>query len=520
MKFNKASGEDHVPRGNQISRRSALAGLLSVAASPTAAQLARGKPLPGEWLEEGITLQIGSADYPRLEDGLVAASRLRVGFTNGGVAVTLNIASGTSIAEQFIFDGIDLSWIAITSDDATVPVIRAALIGLQDVEPNDKSSGSSYPFLSGRNGAKLPRISCLFDMDTTGPAKGRDGILLLTGASVVVDPGCGVDNAGGQGLYGYGAGVSNVSGASFQNGGNGWANNGRGIWWRFSGMLHANDVICDRAMWTGVQFQSSPFSAVGASAKNCGHYGFRARGGASGSARRFNGSGSAGHGFNINEGSSVELTDAVFENCGVKDAEPAGLIESSWVDIGGVKVSGQYNGVIECRGGHAVGVPASVDADIRSERAHNVHLRATRGGKFTGAGLSERFTANLPYNVTTATGLLLDSKVPIGIATIDNGEISITHSHMLIKRDSGGRHRVTTVNFPVETPDGTHLVLQAAAENAPITLQGDLSGNIIACGKAEITLDSSNAAAAYTIDGITRMTAKSAQLYENGCPVP
>lgn len=513
-------GKDRVTNGARISRRRALAGLLATAASPAVAQGTGDSALSLGWLEEGVTLQIGEAAYPTLEAGLVAAARLGVGFSNGGISITLNIVSGTSIAEQLVFDGIDLSWIAITSDDATVPVERSALTAVQDVEPNDESAGASYPFLFGRNGARLPRISCLFDMDTRGPASGRDGILLLTGASVVVDPGCGIDNAGGQGLYGYGAGSTNISGARFRNAGRGWKANGRGIWWRYSGMLHANYVTCDGALWSGLQIQSSPFSAVSASARKCGHYGFRARGGATGSARGFVGSGSAGHGFNINEGASVELTDAVFENCGIKDNEPAGLIESSWADIGGVMVSGQYNGVIECRGGHAIGVPKNINSDVNGTKPYNVQLRATRGGTFSGAGLSAHFTANLPYNIVTAHGSLLDSAAPTGITRIKNGEITVTHGKMLIVSEDPGERRITTVTLPFETPDGTELVLQAATDAGPISIRGDLSGNVRTCRAESLTLDGSDTDMRGSIDVLTYTTDESTRIYEKGCPLP
>lgn len=451
------------------------------------------------------------SDHATLTDAINAY----LGF--GGGYVTVNIESGTTISEQVTVDGNDVSFIRITSDDAVVAVDRSALTVVVDVEPNDGSSGQSYPFMCGKNGAKLPRIGCLFEMDSSGTAAGREGILLIGGSSVNVDPDCGVDSAGGQGLYGYGAGSSNVSGAVFTNAGNGWSGNGRGVWWRWSDHLHANYITCGGATWTGFQVQSGTFSALNGSAQNCGHYGFRARGGATGSARGFDGSNASGHGANINEGASVELTDSTFTRCGETDSEPAVLVESATADLGGATISGQFNGVVECRSGHIAGVPSSINANAAGGSPNNEDLRVTNGGQITGDGyFTAGYTTNVPYNSSTAAGIIRDEGSPIGAATISSGEITVTHAVMSIAEESPSLRNVTTANLPRETPDGTEITFFAIDNGDPITMQGDASGNILFNNNATLTIDNADPNSNTSVVTYKRTTAGIDRLYEKG----
>lgn len=470
-------------------------------------------------LTSGLAVTVGTGgDYSTLGAALAAMSSYGVAYASGGVTATATILSGTTISEQLDFRAVDLGWVRILSEDATVTIDRSALTTATDVEPNDGSAAAEYPFMLGRQGAKLPRISCQFEMDTSGTASGRHGILLLTGASVVVDPDCGVNNAGGQGIYGYRAGPVVMDGAHFENAGTGWsADNGRGGWFRYCAHVSADYAVVDGANWTGLQFQATPFSARHVQAHDCKHYGVRARGGAAGSFYNADIQRSYGHGININEGATVDLGSATVTRCGETDGEPAVLIESSDADIGDMVVSGQYNGVIECRAGRTSGAPASIDANAAGGSPTNVHLRATRGGQILGQTFTtDGFTTNIPYNVQTALGVITDHEAKTGSATIASAEITATHAMILVTEESASLRTVDTVNLPFETPDGTEFTFFSADNGDPISFQGDASGNLRFHGNDTLTTDNADANTNYSIVTVKRFAGSQVRLYEKG----
>lgn len=465
--------------------------------------------------KDGVTIDVGGR-FATIADALAEVSYYRPGVAPGGFLANINILTGTTISEELRLSGVDMSWARIVAEDASVTVDRSALTTAADVDPLDASGAANYPFILGENGAYLPRIGCQFSMDTSGTASGRDGILLLTGARAIIEADCGVNDAGGQGIYGFRHGGVWMPGASFQNAGNGWSGNGRGAWLRSGGFVNADRAVFDDATWTGFQADSTPFSAKYVQCHDCGRYGFRARS-CSGSAENMDVQRSAGHGVNLNEGASVDLANATITRCGETNSEPAVLVESgSTADLDGATVSGQYDGVIEARGGFIDGVPASIDASAASGFG-NSDLRVVRGGRISGRGLyAAGFTANILYNSPCAAGELLDDGSPTGAATISSAEITITHAVTAIAEESGSLRTVETVNFPSsEVPDGTEVTFFAADNGAPITLSGG-TGNILTHNNDDLVIDNADAGSNYVVTFIKRNAGGFDRLYEKG----
>jgi hypothetical protein len=127
-----------------------------------------------------ITVTVGSGgDFSTIND---AINYLVNNFlppcyrTNSGTPkAKIRILSGTTIAEQIVVDGIDLSWITIVSVDYPVPVNGNSL---------QNAYFSLYPFIIAMNGAKLPVINTKFYIN---PGKtGAVGIYLCNRAQAYI----------------------------------------------------------------------------------------------------------------------------------------------------------------------------------------------------------------------------------------------------------------------------------------------------------------------------------------------
>jgi hypothetical protein len=108
-----------------------------------------------------ITVTVGSGgDFSTINDAL---SYLVNNFFPGyypntrATKAKIRILSGTTINEQILIDGIDLSWITIESDDSTVPVNTNNFVRAPDL---------IRPFILGVNGARIPIINVLFNITT------------------------------------------------------------------------------------------------------------------------------------------------------------------------------------------------------------------------------------------------------------------------------------------------------------------------------------------------------------------
>jgi len=129
-----------------------------------------------------ITVTVGSGgDFGTIND---AINYLVNNFlppcyrTNSGTPkAKIRILSGTTIAENIVVDGLDLSWITIESVDNTVTVNLTALSGT---------------FIVGTNGARLPKINVLFNMPGIIDIWPASGLYLNNGSWAFVFPGKGI----------------------------------------------------------------------------------------------------------------------------------------------------------------------------------------------------------------------------------------------------------------------------------------------------------------------------------------
>lgn len=141
-----------------------------------------------------ITVTVGAGgDYATINDALAYLSQYYPLYVKSGFTAEIKLLSGFVMAEQVLVRSIDLAWITITSEDAEVVIDRSALT------ENMGAVVGSYPAFGVTCGAG-PSIGALFVMDTRGPGLYRDGIYAEVGASLYVLSGCGVKNAGHNGL--------------------------------------------------------------------------------------------------------------------------------------------------------------------------------------------------------------------------------------------------------------------------------------------------------------------------------
>jgi hypothetical protein len=134
-----------------------------------------------------------SGDYATVTEALSVLSRQRMTFVNGGQHVELRLLSGFTLAEQVDVRNIDLSYIKLTSVDATVPIQRSALTAV-------KGDVGEFPAFYFENAIGFV-FACKFTMDTSGTATGRHGIQTRH-STLYFSSGhtSGVINAGGRGL--------------------------------------------------------------------------------------------------------------------------------------------------------------------------------------------------------------------------------------------------------------------------------------------------------------------------------
>ena len=164
-------------------------------------------------LTSSVTLKVGSGEqFTTINAALgYAVKKYYPIFLSGGTKprVTIQLQAGFVMAEQVLVESLDLSWITITGVDAETVINRSALTTYW---------GESYPAFGVMNGGFLPIIGQLFNMDTSGAASGKHGILAFSNSRAIVLGGCGVKNAGTHGIFAvYGstinAGGANASGA-------------------------------------------------------------------------------------------------------------------------------------------------------------------------------------------------------------------------------------------------------------------------------------------------------------------
>jgi len=161
-------------------------------------------------IQKDITYTVGeNGDYETINDALKAISKQNLVYDNQ-IQANVKILSGHIVKEQILLDKNDLSYITIISEDSEVPVNGASLTKLFGDE-------NKYPLFGGKNGAKLPVINVLFNMDSSEMNGSRDGVYLERNSTVIIGSGKGVKNAKGFGLRAWEGCTVLARGAIFTN---------------------------------------------------------------------------------------------------------------------------------------------------------------------------------------------------------------------------------------------------------------------------------------------------------------
>ena len=159
-------------------------------------------------LTSSVTLKVGSGEqFPTINAALeYAVKKYYPIFLSGGTKprVTIQLQAGFVMAEQVLVESLDLSWITITGVDAETVINRSALTTYL---------GRGYPAFGATNGGFLPIIGQLFNMDTSGTASDRHGIVAFSNSRAIVLDGCGVKNAGAFGIYAVRSSTINANSA-------------------------------------------------------------------------------------------------------------------------------------------------------------------------------------------------------------------------------------------------------------------------------------------------------------------
>lgn len=83
----------------------------------------------GSNLNQTVTVGSGG-DYATINLALEQLSKIVPAYKSGGFTATINILSGTTISEQILINGVNLSFISITSDDLIVQVDGSSFTGV------------------------------------------------------------------------------------------------------------------------------------------------------------------------------------------------------------------------------------------------------------------------------------------------------------------------------------------------------------------------------------------------------
>ena len=251
-------------------------------------------------LTSSVTLKVGSGgQYTTINAALgYAVKKYYPIFLSGGTKprVTIQLQAGFVMAEQVLVESLDLSWITITGVDAETVINRSALTTYW---------GEGYPAFGATNGGFLPIIGQLFNMDTSGTASNRHGILAYSNSRAIVLGGRGVKNAGTYGIRAYHGSTINAGGANASGAGT------YGISAYHGSTINAEGANASGAGTYGIfAAYGSTINAYGANASGAGTYGIFAVHGSTINAYGANASGAGTYGISAYHGSTINAYGA------------------------------------------------------------------------------------------------------------------------------------------------------------------------------------------------------------------
>ena len=141
-------------------------------------------------------IKVGAGqEFNKLSLALEYASKFSHIYSNSGNTLTIEIQDSFPIAEQLVIDGIDLSYVNITRQGYTPPEVTLAnaqsyLTGQTTYPTVLIDLINNQTFMTLRNGAKGPRISCIM---RAVASRNVTAIVLEGGSEIHIDPFCGFE---------------------------------------------------------------------------------------------------------------------------------------------------------------------------------------------------------------------------------------------------------------------------------------------------------------------------------------
>jgi len=167
-------------------------------------------------LTADITVTVGSTgDYTTINEALEYLTKTYSStYKSNGIKAEVQLQDGYVIEEQLLFDGVDLSWVTLSSLNTSVDypsgkhlVNRSALT----TEFTDTDYGlTSYPVFGAKNGASSPVLSFVLDGQVTlgsGISDDRKMGIVVAGAKVTCKKTAGAVKMSGYACYCWSGGT-------------------------------------------------------------------------------------------------------------------------------------------------------------------------------------------------------------------------------------------------------------------------------------------------------------------------
>lgn len=390
--------------------------------------------------ETKLTLTVGAGgDFLTLNEAINSAKN-SVYYGKEDYTVEIKQLTGFVMREQVFANGIDLSKMVITSDDAVVQIDRQYLT---DTLPT--LDYNSTPAFLAVNGGSLPVISTLYEMNTSGVADSntQHGVMAAWGGFARVAQNCGVINCTGRGLYGV-HGIIYGRNVNFSGAGTYGCRPGNGS------LVNVRDSNFSNCGIAGLYAAASHVVANFCDLSGAGSYAYQGIQGAWTSVKGADMSGAGNYAASV-EGGYLDMTDADisgFADRGVQATSAAivigdGLVidstnasrvfnavQSSSISAPNVSISGSQ---LNLFAGSFSGSKISYSILSESGTTYtSTQLQVASGGEIVASGVSGVST-NITPNRMQAAGLIRteDTVSNGGIATILLGSGTVVVNHGL-----------------------------------------------------------------------------------------
>lgn len=249
-----------------------------------------------------LTVTVGpGGDYSTINAALEYLSKYQPIYKSAGITATINLLPGFVMAEQVLVRGLDMGWVTITGDDAETIIDHTVLT--TDFTTADYGF-DSFPAFGVSKGGMLPRIGQLFRFSVAGVGGNKHGIMAIGASRADILNGCGVEDAGREGIYACNASAINAIGAIATGAFD-------GIFAKGSSNIYAANADASGSSNNGIYASGGAFiSAENALATDCGGVGVFANRGSFIDAYTVNATGAGSYGISVANGSIVAASNA------------------------------------------------------------------------------------------------------------------------------------------------------------------------------------------------------------------